>query len=439
MINQKPRMRRLLIAMVAGLTVCAGLFFPALWLQLIALFAIAPFLVVLVSSRSFLSRAAVSWLFFAAWIGPGCYWYFLIFPMGMAAGLSIANIALLYAAAELPRLLRLRSPAADLAVVVVLWTAIFAGRVHLPFASWWWMPKLTDTQWLNPLVVQAARLGDFTAVTFIILALNAVLAWLWLARRTGIAAGIVVATVVASVTFNAVSQRSATSGTHVATVIGVQAPLLAGTYVSGDATSADIDHLIERSRNELAALDRSDKAPVFVIWPENDVPDDEGARIRAFAAEAEIYLVYDIERNSLGPRPPDKAVLIGPDGSVLLENEKLHRAPGERITESEIYSAVEIAGMRVLTDICYDMHFHDIGTRLRGSDLALVPVNDTKFGSLLPYLHAADTVYRAAESGITIATASANGPSFVVRGDGLVMQKPLPVWAAQSYTQRIYK
>jgi len=360
----------------------------------------------------------------------------------MAVGLALANTALLWGVVEVVRWFRLRSPAAELAAVVVIWTVIFAGRAHLPFSSWWWMPKLTDTQWLNPLIVQAARLGDFTAVTFIVLALNAILAWLWLGGRRTSATALAVAVAVASLGFNALLQRTAENGSHMATVIGLQAPFLADPYVSGDATSADIDQLIERSREELAALSAagdSADVPVYVIWPENDVPDSEEERIRAFAAEAGIYLVYDIERDSLGPRPPDMAVLIGPDAAVLLENEKLHRAPGERITESEVYATSEIAGLRVITSICYEMHFHDIGTRLRGSDLALVPVNDTSFGSLLPYLHAADTVYRAAENGLTIATASTNGPSFVVRGDGLVQQHPLPVWAAQSYAQRIYR
>ena len=56
--------------------------------------------------------------------------------------------------------------------MVLIWTLVFAGRAHLPFSSWWWMPKLTDTQWLNPAIVQAARLGDFAMVTFVVLVLN---------------------------------------------------------------------------------------------------------------------------------------------------------------------------------------------------------------------------------------------------------------------------
>lgn len=134
---------------------------------------------------------------------------------------------------------------------------------------------------------------------------------------------------------------------------------------------------------------------------------------------------------------PFIVVLVGPDGNVLLENRKLHRAPGEQITERGVNATLQIGSQRVITAICYEMHFPDIGTRLRGSDLALATVNDTRFGSLLPNLHAADTVYRAAENGITIATAATNGPSFVVRRDGLVVAQPLPVWAPKSNVQRI--
>lgn len=436
-----PTTYKMAVALGAGLAVTMGLFVPSLWAQLVALFAVAPFMVVLVGCRTFLTRAVVSWLFFAAWMIPGCYWYFLIFPLPMAVGLALANTALLWGVVEVARWLQLRSPGAELAAVVLIWTLVFAGRAHLPFSSWWWMPKLTDTQWLNPAIVQAARLGDFAMVTFVVLVLNAILAWLWLGGRGRIAAAVIVTVLAASLSFNTVLLRTAETGTHVATVIGLQAPLLAGTYASGDATPADIDRLITRSREELATLRAQGDGgvPTFVIWPENDVPDADEARIRAFAAEAGIYLVYDIERDSLGPRPPDIAVLAGPDGGVLLENRKLHRAPGEEITESEVYATVAIGGLKVLTSICYEMHFHDIGRRLTGSDLALVPVNNTSFGSLLPYFHAADTVYRAVENGITIATASTNGPSFVARRDGLVLQPPLPIWAAQSYTQRIYR
>ena len=91
-----PTTYKMAVALVAGLAVTMGLFVPSLWAQLVALFAVAPFMVVLVGCRTFLTRAVVSWLFFAAWMIPGCYWYFLIFPLPMAVGLALANTALLW-------------------------------------------------------------------------------------------------------------------------------------------------------------------------------------------------------------------------------------------------------------------------------------------------------------------------------------------------------
>jgi len=83
----------------------------------------------------------------------------------------------------------------------------------------------------------------------------------------------------------------------------------------------------------------------------------------------------------------------------------------------------------VVTDICYDLHYPDIRERIDGDDLLLAPVDDDRFGSFFPYLHAADTVFRAVENDINIITASTNGPTFYVNRHGVVERMPLPVYS----------
>ncbi len=80
-----------------------------------------------------------------------------------------------------------------------------------------------------------------------------------------------------------------------------------------------------------------------------------------------------------------------------------------------------------------------IGKRLHEADILFAPVDDDRFGDLFAYLHAADIVYRAAENNITIATASTNSPTFLVRRDGYVVTRPLPLWSHETYINEVYQ
>ncbi|MEZ5715545.1 MAG: nitrilase-related carbon-nitrogen hydrolase [Paracoccaceae bacterium] len=410
------------------------------------MFALAPFLVALLREQRPSQHILLAALFAAAWRVPGAFWYFWIFPAWLAALMITGNIALLVLVICLPGLAGLRRPIPRLIAIAVLWTALIGLRANMPATAAWVVPNLTHLQWLNPLTIQAARLGDFSLVAAVLIAVNGLWAVLWqTGRRMALLAGAILV-LVACIGFDADLRRRTADRGPVATVIGVQAPVRLPSHLApAGAPETTEDEIQDLMRRTIAAIadSRAGAAnpalPLFVVWPENDIPGTMEAPAQALARDQAIYLTYHIRRPHRGALPFAAAVLVGPDGTVLLENNKRHPAPGERITGNETYDHAQVGALTVLTDICYDLHFPDIGDRLQGADLLLAPVDDDRFRMPFPMLHAAEATYRAVENNVAVATASTNGPSFMVQRNGLVSVLPLPLWALATYTVEVMK
>ena len=73
--------------------------------------------------------------------------------------------------------------------------------------------------------------------------------------------------------------------------------------------------------------------------------------------------------------------------------------------------------------VCYDMHYPDIVTRLRGADSAYATLDDATYGYLQKQFHAADISLHAAQAGVPVTVASTNGPTIAVDSRGVVRQQ----------------
>jgi apolipoprotein N-acyltransferase len=131
-------------------------------------------------------------------------------------------------------------------------------------------------------------------------------------------------------------------------------------------------------------------------------------------------LVYNEAHTDPGKPPISLVRLLSPSGETLLRNEKKHPAPGEAITPGNHFSSALIQGKTVSADICYDLHYIDIARRLSGVEYLFAPVDDERYGGLLPFFHAADVVFRAAYNHTAIVTAATTGPTMFVRANGTI-------------------
>ena len=158
-----------------------------------------------------------------------------------------------------------------------------------------------------------------------------------------------------------------------------------------------------------------------VVWPENSIPESAQRRVADAAAELRVNIVYHtVELNGRGVYK--KTVVVdGSTGEAVLANYKQHIAPDEELGVSRASrSIVELGDQRVTAYICYDMHYPDVVGRLRGSDVAYVPLNDAAYGYLQKQFHAADIALHAAQADTAVVVASTNGPTMIVNSNGVV-------------------
>ncbi|HAJ95909.1 MAG TPA: hypothetical protein DCP02_06725 [Actinobacteria bacterium] len=414
------------IISLSGALLNISFFIHNIYAQIFALFIIAPAFFA-ISRLKGIKRYVGGLIFFGSWIIPTCYWYFLIFPW-WAALLRLTIFTLMANVFFIPLIIRKRNIMLDFIIIIVSWVAIIAARIELPFTKDWWIPHIAYTQWLNPLIVQIAGFAGIYGIIFIVLLVNAVIAYLLIKKKYIPASVLAIVIIAACLSGNAFFQNTIEKGDKNIALLAVQSVPSKG-YYSENATIEDIENLKSLTSGALKDVKREENNIIIAIWPENMVKISEDENISRFVRENNIYLVYNRAVPNDDALPFNTAVLLNSSGEVVLTNYKKHIAPGEKITSSSKFSSILVHDIKVITDICYDLHYPDIRERIDGDDLLLAPVDDDRFGRFFPYLHAADTVFRAVENDINIITASTNGPTFYVNRYGVVERMPLLVYS----------
>lgn len=414
------------IISLSGALLNISFFIHNIYAQIFALFIIAPAFFA-ISRLKGIKRYVGGLIFFGSWIIPTCYWYFLIFPW-WAALLRLTIFTLMANVFFIPLIIRKRNIMLDFIIIIVSWVAIIAARIELPFTKDWWIPHIAYTQWLNPLIVQIAGFAGIYGIIFIVLLVNAVIAYLLIKKKYIPASVLAIVIIAACLSGNAFFQNTIEKGDKNIALLAVQSVPSKG-YYSENATIEDIENLKSLTSGALKDVKREENNIIIAIWPENMVKISEDENISRFVRENNIYLVYNRAVPNDDAFPFNTAVLLNSSGEVVLTNYKKHIAPGEKITSSSKFSSILVHDIKVITDICYDLHYPDIRERIDGDDLLLAPVDDDRFGRFFPYLHAADTVFRAVENDINIITASTNGPTFYVNRYGVVERMPLLVYS----------
>lgn len=327
-----------LLAILGSAIAWTRAFPPSAW-WLLAWIGIAPFLVAVRTAPTLVRAVTLAWLWcmaFAwcvgAWLPRGVVQYFEQPPLiGMAFFLATATLTagvqyMAFAAAY--RALARRSTS----LLPLLGAAAFVGaelaRGRAPGADPWALVGYSQAPVAT--VTQIADVTGVYGVSFVVVAVNAALAELWIARRDrsarrpairGLSIALLLAASVAAYGSLALSHASAVPTSSARRrVCVVQGDVAMGAQWSPSDYGKNLDVYLRLTRDALAP-----DAASLVVWPESAMTfflDEESAYRRAIAG---VLSARGTQLLAGAPRAVDEtratftnsAFLLGPDGAIL--------------------------------------------------------------------------------------------------------------------------
>ena len=409
------------------------------------------------SRRAFL----LGWLVGSAFFYATCYWltHSMIHYAGISVWLSYALLipgALLVGlfpalfAAALARLVRIWGARA-LFAAPILWVALEWMRLNVTGQLW---NAIGYSQAFHPSLIRVASWGGVYAVGFLIVTVNAALAFACL-RRT--AKGVTIAALVIGGTafflvglnFHFLSEFQVERRNEVPTVVVALQPNVSMDF---DKTTQEMDELLNRhiSESERGLSEAKDKTwPRLVIWPESPMNFTYGAdqglrdRLTQFAQQNHTSLIL----NSQEPAPNDgsynSALLINEEGRLTAQYDKIRLMPfGEYVplprwlpgsdhvraivggfTPGSRYTLMPAGTVRAGVFICIESAYPWIARTLtaEGANVLINISNDGYLGRT-PVMrqHLANTIFRAVENGRPILRVTNTGITAYIEANGKV-------------------
>ena len=444
-------------------------FFPLAWIALV------PLLVVIAQHpsprRAFLLGTLVGFVFFYA----TCYWltYSMIHYGGLPTALAYALlIGPAFVVGIFPGLFALMLALSvkkwgqwALMLAPIFWAAFEWIRLGVTGQLW---NALGYSQAYHSFLIQPARWGGVYLVSFLIVAINSVVALLILRRtRWTIAAALMMILAVVLVTYasrgtTVMVDRLISSQNRDLQIVAVQPNVPMNAVKSLGETNELIERHFELSTRGLQSLGNTPN-PKLVIWPEspmnfsysNDKTLQE--RLANFTKQNRTSLLF----NSLEPAANDgaynSALLINEEGRLISQYDKIRLMPfGEYVplpqwlpgaslisgivgefTPGDSYTLMRVGDRRVGVFICIEAAYPWIARRL-SSDGASVLINISNDGYLGPNAvmrqHLANAIFRAAENGKPLLRVTNTGLTALISDRGEVMdltggfQQDVRIW-----------
>ena len=444
--------------------------FPDFNLWLLAWVGFVPLIVAVVRRARALTAFWLGWATSAVFFYATCYWlthamihfggiprplaYLLLVPAPVIVGIFPA----LWCAA-LAHTYR-RFGARALVLAPFAWAALEWARFGVTGQLW---NAVGYSQAYAPTLIQTARWGGVYAVGFLILTVNAALAYMLLKRdrRAFVICALVVGGVACLIYVSALpGDRLTASEVPSAVVVGVQ-PNVAVNFAR---TPGETDALIEQHRalsaGALAAATQDARErptpalPRIVVWPESPMNFTyaRDAKFRAtvsdFARQYDAWVLF----NSLEPAPArgvyNSAVLVNQEGRLVTQYDKIRLLPfGEYVplprwlpltwllggivgdftpgTRYELMPLGEPVGdsARAGVFICFESAFPSIARTFadEGADVLINIANDGYLGrTAVIRQHLANTVFRAVETGLPVLRVTNTGISARITPRGTV-------------------
>jgi apolipoprotein N-acyltransferase len=448
-----------------GLTVLCPLLlvlsFPDFNLSLLAWVGLVPLLVVIASQPTRRRSFLCGWLAGTAFFYGTCYWltysmvhfggistwlaYALLVPGALVVGFFPATFALVLA--QLIRRWGLHA----LFAAPLLWVTVEWARLSVTGQLW---NAIGYSQAFQPSLIQAARWGGVYAVGFLVVTVNAAIAFALLkrtAKTTALAALVVVSTVTVIFAFKATARSNtstSSSNQPVAAVIALQPNVPLQPVNSPSEMQQLINRHLSMSAAALNELKNHDVLRL-VVWPESPMN-------FAYAGDAEFRdLVTRFTRqhhtalifNSLEPAPENgfynSALMVNEAGRPIAQYDKIRLMPfGEYVplphwlpgssavraivgdfTPGRNYTLMPLGSQRAGVFICIESAYPWIARALtdQGADVLINISNDGYLGpTAVMRQHLANVIFRAVENGRPLLRVTNTGISAYVAPSGEV-------------------
>ncbi len=445
--------------------VLLALSFPKFGNGLVAWIALVPLFVALAGATSTSHGFRLGYLTGAISSLGIVYWTSLVVVQygGLSMPMGIAVMGLLCLALALfPCLFgwvmafaaRTAGPSALLGAPVA-WVAMEVLRTHTLFNFAWCLLGYSQHALLP--AIQVARFGAVYAVSFVVAATSAVIAYAIVEprRRRGIIALAAGSVLVLAVFVDGYRQlRTPVAESGRLTVGLVQAAIPQEDKWDPEQAMANFGHHVSLTRDAAA------RGAHLVVWPESALPwlyDRNPAiasQLQALTRELGIHLLFgnDDREQGMGRRGRIwvGAKLLTPAGDVPFRYHKMRLVPfGEYVpiesvltlggrysarvvdavgafTPGTEYAVGEVEGRRFAVSICYEAIFPDLLREFsaRGADLLVNITNDGWYGrTSAPHQHFAMAIFRAVENGKYLVRAANTGISAVVDPRGRVLER----------------
>jgi apolipoprotein N-acyltransferase len=378
--------------------------------------------------------------------------YALLLPLAAAGGVFVGLFAL-----GLARLCG-RFGAGALFLAPALWAACEWARLGVIGQLW---NAVGYSQAFRPALIQSARFGGVYAVSFLVLAVNAALAYALLKRSTR---GALVA--LAGLTLVAVAVIAAGLDTGprgvsapAAFVVAVQPNVIPDFSRSGAEYDALRRRHFELTDAALRELDESVArenvggiaSPRVVVWPESPMNFSLGRdrrlreEVARFVGERRVSLLFNSLEPAAGGGGYNAAVLVNEKGLLVAQYDKIRLMPfGEYVplprwmpgagmlggvvgdfTPGERYTLIPLGegAPRAGTFICLESAYPYITRRLtrEGADVLIEMTNDAYQGNTsILRQHLSNAVFRAVETGRPLLRVTNTGVSARIDERGAV-------------------
>ena len=433
--------------------------FPDYELWLFAWLALVPFLLIVASNPAPLRCFILGWLFGGVFFYGSCYWlthsmihfggmptllaYLVLIPGALAVGIFPGFFAL--AIAWVVR----RWGLLALNLAPVFWAALEWGRLGITGQLW---NAIGYSQAYQPALIQPARWGGVYLVGFLIVAVNASIAFVFLRRssRSLLIAGSVIS-IVALVIFSA--HRSSPSRNEVnqeadAVVVAIQPNVPMDLVKSVDEMRMLATRHFEMSEGALRNLPNDGK-PRLLIWPESPMNFGYGGdsllreRLTIFAKANNTSLLLNSQEVAPNDGLYNSALLINQAGSLVTQYDKIRLLPfGEYVplpqwlpgaglirgivgdfTPGTNYRLMPVGNVRAGVFICIESAYPSIARSFstEGADVLINISNDGYLGrTAVMRQHLANAVFRAVENGRPVVRVTNTGITAFITPTGTV-------------------
>ncbi len=460
--SRVPSLAECGIALIAAAALILS--FPDFNQWFLAWVSLVPFLILIARPLAPWQAFFLGWLFGSVFFYGTCYWLtysminfggiapWLAFAMLIPGAIVLGIFPALFGLILARSIMKLGTLA--LLLAPILWAAMEWARLGLTGQLW---NAIGYSQAFQPLLIQSSKLGGVYLVGFLVVAVNAAIAYLLVRRspKAVVISGALLLLVAAAIF---ASYKKLTNHqpdfAPAAIVVGIQPNVPMDLIKSTeDMTKLNARHF-EMSEAALRSLP-ADGLPRILIWPESPMNFTYGsdAGLREKLKQFAILHRTSILLNSQEVAPNDglynSALLVNQEGSLVSQYDKIRLLPfGEYVplpqwlpgaglisgivgdfTPGTNYRLMSIGDVRVGVFICIESAYPNIARQFAysGADVLINISNDGYLGrTAVMRQHLANAVFRGVENNRPVLRVTNTGITALIPRNGEVRNTTQP-------------